>query len=367
MIDKYIIKNGKKLQYGITSGSCAAAAAKAATIILKEQKNIENVTIDTPKGWEIKIDITDQKFTKRYAECSVIKFAGDDPDVTDKMKIYAKVYFINEDRIEIKGGPGIGIVTKKGLAVDIGKPAINPVPLKMINDEVKNIKPDNKGVVVEISVPDGEKIAKKTFNPKLGIKGGISIIGTTGIIEPMSEEAYKETINIKIRQSIKNKTKTLIFVPGNYGFNFAIKNYELKEDKIIQMGNYIGYIIDQCKYYKIKNIIIIGSIAKLIKVAGGIFNTYSKVADARLEILASNYMYYYQNHNIFKKIFESNTVEEAVNYIKEKEFYKKIVNKIKEKCTEYVNGLINFEISIFSMHKGLLAETDGLRESINNE
>src|SRR4030042_457705 len=175
MSNKYIHKNGKNLRFGYTTGSCAAAASKAACIMLFEKKKIEKVFIDTPKGWELELAINDIEINDNYVKCSVIKDAGDDPDVTDKIKIFAKAKIINGNDIEISAGEGIGIVTKKGLSVEAGKPAINPVPMNMIINEINKIKPENKGVKIELSVPDGGKIAEKTFNSKLGISGGISI------------------------------------------------------------------------------------------------------------------------------------------------------------------------------------------------
>lgn len=362
MIDKYILKNGKKLRFGFTTGSCAAAVSKAACIMLFEKKKIKKVFIDTPKGWELELEINDIEIKDNYVKCSVVKDAGDDPDVTDKIKIFAKAKIIKGKDIEITAGEGIGIVTKQGLSVKAGNPAINPVPMNMIINEINKIKPEGKGVKIELSVPDGEKIARNTFNSKLGISGGISIIGTTGIVEPISEKAIIETISLSL-SVLKNEGIThVIFVPGNYGEKFVLENYNISKNYIIKIGNFIKDALEKANYQGIKNILIAGHISKLIKVAGGIYNTHSKIADARLEILSSNYSFFTDDINIIKKIMESNTVEEALDYINNKEFFNFISEKIKKKCQELLKNKINIEVSIFSLNYGFLAETEGVKK-----
>jgi len=362
MLNKHIIKDGKKLRYGYTTGSCAAAASKAAVIMLTCKKEIKNVTIDTPKGWILDLDINDIDIGSDYAVCSIIKDAGDDPDITDGIKIFAKAVFIDKNDIIIQAGKGIGIVTKNGLFTEKGKPAINPVPMKMIIDEVKSVKPENKGVKIEIFVPEGEETAKKTFNPKLGIKGGISILGTTGIVEPKSCDSQKETIRLEISVFKESGYDIIFFVPGNYGEKFLLDYINNNIENIVHIGNFIGDSLESVINLGIKNILLVGHIAKLIKIAGGIFNTHSRTADARKEILASNYAYYYNDIDITKKIMDANTIEEAVTFIKEKDFFKYIAEKIKIKCDEYTKGDINIEVMIFSINEGFLAKTDGFDE-----
>jgi cobalt-precorrin-5B (C1)-methyltransferase len=199
-MERYIEKNSKRLRYGYTTGSCAAAAAKAAVLALYEEK-VSVIDIDTPKGWNITIDVfyeVCQKGTHSY----VIKDAGDDPDVTHGIKIHAIARKSpGEEPIRIQAGVGIGIVTKKGLSVEVGEPAINPVPLQMIRTEVNKVLPSQESVTISIFVPEGIEIAKRTFNKKLGILGGISILGTTGIVEPMSEKALLDTFNLNYSSS----------------------------------------------------------------------------------------------------------------------------------------------------------------------
>lgn len=362
MMNKYILKNGKKLHYGFTTGSCAAAASKAACMMLFEKKRIKKVFIDTPKGWELELVINDIEIKDNYVKCSVMKDAGDDPDVTDKIKVFAKAKIIKGENIEITAGKGIGIVTKRGLSVEAGKPAINPVPMNMIINEINKIKPKGKGVKIELSVPDGEKIAEKTFNSKLGISGGISIIGTTGIVEPISDNAIIETISLHLSVLKNEGINRVVFVPGNYGEKFIIENYNIDKKYIIKIGNFIKESFEKANFHGIKNILLAGHISKLIKIAGGIYNTHSRIADARLEILSSNYSYFTDDIAVIKKIMKSNTVEEALDLIKNNEFYKFISEKIKKKCRELLKNNINIEVAVFSLNNGFLACSEGVKK-----
>lgn len=220
-MERYVVKNGKKMRYGYTTGSCAAGAAKAGVKMLFAQREIREIEIDTPKGWELTLDIHDIDINNEFVCCSIVKDSGDDPDITKGIKIYARAERTKSKDIEITGGIGIGKVTKKGLAVPIGEYAINPVPMEMIREEVSRVLPKDRGVKVTIYCPEGVEIGKKTFNPKLGIVGGISIIGTTGIVEPMSEEAFKESLAIELSVLKEEKIKRVIFSPGNYGRDFV--------------------------------------------------------------------------------------------------------------------------------------------------
>jgi cobalt-precorrin-5B (C1)-methyltransferase len=189
--NSYVVKDGKELRRGYTTGSTATAAAKAATKMLFTGQQIEQIEIATPAGIDLNLEVTNSELKSNKAQATITKDAGDDPDVTDGIQISAQVTEI-EAGIELTGGLGVGQVTKPGLAAEVGQAAINPVPRQMIRQEVKQVLPADKGVQITIVVPNGEEVAKKTLNSKLGIKGGISILGTTGIVEPMSETAYKD-------------------------------------------------------------------------------------------------------------------------------------------------------------------------------
>lgn len=354
--ETYKIKDGKKLRYGYTTGTCAAAAAKAAVMILYGQDAVESISIDTPKGWTVEIPVIDIDKKPDTAYCCVIKDAGDDPDITDGIRVCAKAVK-SKTGVTIKAGEGIGTVTKKGLAVDVGKPAINPVPMRMITDSVNRVLPANSGAGIEISVPGGEEIAAKTFNPKLGIKGGISIIGTSGIVEPMSDDSIKDSIALEISVLKKSGKDSAVFVPGNYGYKFAKEELKIDPEKIISVSNYIGEMLEQAVFYKMKEILLVGHIGKLVKTAGGIFNTHSKFADARMEILASHYALYSEDYKSIEKIMQSNTTEEAIDYIKENAFYQYLAQKISHRCSEFIHQSVKIETVLFSEKRGLLGKS----------
>lgn len=363
MEEHFIYKNGKKLKYGYTTGSCATAAAKAATIILLTGKTIDTIKIATPKGWDLILQVIDIHRTKDTVSCTIVKDGGDDPDITSGLKIIATVKKNSNGEINISGGKGVGIVTKKGLGIEIGKSAINKTPLKTIHDEVLSITKGKTGIDVEISVPKGEEIAKKTLNGKLGIIGGISIIGTSGIVEPMSEEAFKDSLAVELKMAVSEGEKKVVFVPGNYGIDFCKAN-KINDNVILRTSNFIGFMLEKACEYGIEEIILVGHIGKLIKVAGGIFHTHSKMADARMEILVAHLVEMGAATSFLQKILHSNTTEEAVGYIvdtKYEKVFELIVQSIKRKCQERVYGKLSVEVILFSSEIGELAHTQKIK------
>lgn len=347
MLDLYVMSGGKKLRCGYTTGSCATAAAKAATIMLFNNIILEKVEIMTPKGIEISIPINSIEKGKDYCKVSVIKDGGDDPDMTNGMEIYARVEK-QESGFTLTGGEGIGVVTKDGLAIKKGLHAINPTPRKTIEEAVRENLPNSKdknyiftsgnGIKVTISAPQGIEIAKKTFNPRLGIVGGISILGTTGIVKPMSEEALKESIRIEINQKGKGKDK-LVLTFGNIGEKCA-KDKGFDEDEIVIISNFVGFALECCDEVNIKEVILIGHIGKLSKVAYGCFNTHSRVNDVRLEVIALELALLGYDTELLKNILEQKTSEGAVKFLGSgyEELYNNIGNKIIERMKIYTYG-----------------------------
>ena len=368
-----------KTRNGFTTGSCAAAAAKAAAWMLLSGSEIYEVTIDTPKGIKYKAEIKDIKRTPESVSCAIVKDGGDDPDITTGTLIYAKVGFDNQNekkendcrRILIEGGKGVGRVTKPGLDQPVGEAAINSVPRKMITKEVLEVLDDfdYDGVLrVEISVPDGEEIAKKTFNPKLGIEGGISIIGTSGIVEPMSTQAILDTIRLELNQRRVQGYETVIVSPGNYGLDFMRENYGYDLDKAVKCSNFIGLSVDMARELGFRKMLYVGHIGKLIKVAGGIMNTHSKEADCRMEILAAVAIEKGADVKTAREILNCVTTEDAVKKIPDEtmknEIMREIVRRLCLNLTKRAMNEMKVECIMFSKELGELAKSEGVSEEL---
>lgn len=349
-----IIKKGKTLAQGYTTGSCAQAAAKAAAIYLLTDERHEYIDIDTPKGSTLKIKIKDYKKTDDYAECAVIKESGDDPDVTNGIEIRAAVYKGYESLI-IDGGEGVGRVTKPGLKIEVGQAAINPVPRKMIAYEMEKICLNygyDKSFKVIISAAGGKETAKKTFNEKLGIIGGISILGTTGIVEPMSEKALIDTIYLEIDSQMEQGRKNILLSPGNYGRDAALEKFGIDIDKGIKISNYIGDTLDYLLYKQPEHVLIIGHAGKLSKVAGGIMNTHSSYADCRHEIFASYAALCGADKNIISEIFNAVSTDEIdyilIKYNLHEKVWDIIINKIMENISRRLQNKVKCEVIVFT-------------------
>lgn len=372
-LSRYILKDGKRLRYGYTTGSCATAASKAAAWMLLKNQPLHSVEIDTPKGWRLNLSIEDIEMSSGSVSCSVVKDGGDDPDVTHGLKIHSRVQWRSDGQIIIEGGPGVGRVTRRGLPVKVGMAAINPVPRRMIEEAVRSVIGPEGGADVLISVPSGEAVAQKTFNPRLGIVGGISILGTSGIVEPMSEEAYKESLAIELNLLVEEGIRSLVMVPGNYGRDLARDQLKIPPSYIFKFSNFIGYILDEAFDKNVERILLVGHVGKIIKVAGGIFHTHSRVADGRMEILTAYLALMGASPSELKKIITSNTTEEAVDLIYDmgyEKIFDTLAEKITEKCRQRTHHRIQLGTVIFSMERGILAKCShakNLLEGFQNE
>ncbi|MCR1851070.1 cobalt-precorrin-5B (C(1))-methyltransferase CbiD [Paeniclostridium sordellii] len=371
-MEEYVYIDGKKYRRGYTTGSCATGAAKAASYMLLTKKVIKTINIDTPKGIPLTLNLENIEIKENYAQCSVKKDGGDDIDATHNLDIYARVEFIDSNEILITGGTGVGVITKKGLGVGVGEAAINKTPRIMINNEVRKVIGEDKGVKVTIFVPDGDAIAQKTFNPRLGIIGGISIIGTTGIVEPMSDEGWKKSLSIELEMKKAQGLDKIILVPGNHGEMFIKEKLGIDMKYVVRTSNFIGYMLKEAQRIGFKQILMAGHLGKYVKIAGGIFNTHSKVADARNEILIANLALMNAPFELIKSTNECLTTEEFIDVLETDEYreYKEIYNILSQKCKERIDTHINdeeinVEVMIFSMDKELLGQSkkaDDLKE-----
>lgn len=354
------------MRYGFTTGSCAAAAAKAAAYMLLTGKQKTEITIETPKGLLYTAGLED--ITRRESEvsCAVKKDGGDDPDITTGALIYARVSFEKEigQEIYIDGGVGVGRVTKPGLDQPVGSAAINHVPREMIKKEVLEVceLADYRGCLrVEISVPEGGQLAAQTFNPRLGIVGGISILGTSGIVEPMSNQAILDTIRVELKQRRAEGFDYVAVSPGNYGLDFMKRTYGYDLDKSVKCSNFIGATIDMAVELGFQRLLLTGHIGKLIKLAGGIMNTHSRESDCRMELLAAFAMKAGVNPACSREIFLCVTTEEAVRLLEKEGKRRKVMDYAMERICYYLDrralGKLKIDCIMYANEFGELAKS----------
>lgn len=313
----------------------------------------EVVTIEAPNS-ELIVEIKETKpINQNKASASVIKPTYNDPDVTRGIQIISEVTLTdNEGVVEITAGEGVGKVTKPGLQIPVGEFAINPVPRRMISENVKKYLPDGKGAIVKIIIPEGKKLAPKTMNSRLGIVDGISVLGTTGIARPMSSKAYTDSLRVQIDVAIANGYYDLLFVPGNIGTRIAKEKLVIEDDEIIEMSNFVGFMLEEAeKVEKVNSITLFGHAGKLIKIAAGIFNTKQSVADARREIMTCYAGLVGANTETLKDIFECITTEDVIKILDKEnittEVFELISDKIIELCELKFN--IKFNVIIVKM------------------
>lgn len=324
----------EKLRTGFTTGTSATAASKAALLSIIFQKKIDKVDVKLPKGNFIKIPIHSCKFKENSAQCSVIKDGGDDPDVTHGAEIIVNLSFTDKiNEIEIDGGEGVGIVTKPGLGLEINKPAINPVPKKMINENIRENAESillEKGIKVIISVPKGKELGPKTDNPRIGILNGISILGTSGIVIPFSTASFAASIRQNLDVSIAMGNDTVVLTTGGRSEDFAKKIIDLPEHCFVQMGDFSGYTIQQCGKKGIKKAFVVGFIGKLAKMAAGVKQTHVKGSKVDMKFLSEIAKKCKASEDVIEKIKKANTARHVSEIIKEN----KVEGFFDEICTE---------------------------------
>lgn len=356
-----------QMRRGYTTGTCAAAAARAAALLALGM-DIKEVSVDTPKGIPLILDVLDSKVDGKSSSCAIKKDSGDDPDITNGILVYAKIELIESDNCEIilDGGKGVGRVTMPGLACQVGEAAINPTPRKMIKNMVTQVFEDlgyEGSAKVTISIPKGEELAKRTYNPKLGIEGGLSVLGTSGIVEPMSEKALIDTIKVEIDVRKALGAEYLVVTPGNYGETFLKAYLKDKEFYSVKCSNFIGETLDYAESQGFKGILFIGHMGKLVKVAGGIMNTHSKYADARMEIMAAHTAKFGVETKLIEDILGSITTDNAYEAIEayNSKLVTKVIDSLMEKIELHLRSRTHESMEIgaimFSNKHGYLGQT----------
>ena len=371
MLDQYVYKNNKKMRMGYTTGSCAAAASKAAAWMLLHGQILPEVELMTPKGIGLHLEVLEPKFSDSSASCAIRKDAGDDPDVTDGLLIYATVSRTAQPGVTLDGGEGVGRVTRTGLEQAVGDAAINKVPRQRIREGVEDVRRAagyTGGLSVIISIPGGAELAQKTFNPRLGIVGGISVLGTSGIVEPMSEEALIQTIRVDIKMQLAGGRSYLVLVPGNYGLDF-LEDYEPEVLKrSVKYSNFLGEAIDAAVEFGAKGILLVGHIGKLVKLAAGIMNTHSRNADARMDILTAHAAVLGADQETAARLMDCITTDEALEILKEKGLLEPVMKRLMERMEFYVDHRsgksLERGILTFSLEQGVLGESSDVRRLI---
>ena len=371
----YTYVNNKRLRRGHTTGTCAAAASKAAAEAVLSGRPVDRVTIATPKGITLELPVEDLSFDSTHARCAVRKDGGDDIDATHGTLVYSDVT-LTESGVDIDGGKGVGRVTRRGLDQPPGNAAINRVPRAMIREALEDVASSfsyGGGFSAVISVPDGEEIAGKTFNPRLGIVGGISILGTSGIVEPMSETALIDTVKTEMNLRAAEGNRVLLVVPGNYGKDFSDNIPGIDADFAVKCSNFVGEMLDHACELGV-DVVLVSNLGKMVKLAAGIMNTHSRNADARMEVLAANAAVAGASMETVLKIMECISTDDALEVLDADGLIPKVCEVMMPKIEYHMNhrtgGAIRTSAVMFSSVYGLLGKTslaDGMLDEVREE
>ena len=369
-LEEYINVGTKRMRCGYTTGTCAAAAARAAAELLLCGELVPAVTVSTPAGIDVIVEVEEHDSGNGWAQCAVQKDSGDDPDVTNGALVYARVEFCDKPGITIDGGVGVGRVTREGLDQPVGAAAINSTPRRMIAEQVEKVLEEaptsEKGLLVTVSIPAGVELAAKTFNPRLGIEGGISVLGTGGIVRPMSEDALISSIELEMKTLRARGVVDLLVVPGNYGRDFACGQLELDMDQAVSCSNYFGATLDAAVVLGFERVLIVGHIGKMAKVAGGIMNTHSRVADCRVEVLAAHAALVGAPQEVVANIMEAATTDAALDALiacgLAEATMASLMERLADKLAHRSAGVVQVEAIVFSNVHGVLGKTPGADE-----
>ena len=369
--DYYVIRGQKKMRFGYTTGSCAAAACKGACLMLLGKEKLTSVPLMTPKGILLDLELHDIQISENQVTCAVKKDAGDDPDTTNGILVYATVWKTDTAGIVIDGGVGVGRVTRPGLSQKVGEAAINPVPRAMILREAEEAAVSHDyegGLKVVISVPEGVEIGKKTFNPRLGITGGISILGTSGIVEPMSVKAIVETTALELRQAAASGARRMVLTPGNYGMEFLARGGVALPAgvPVVRCSNFIGEALDGAGAEGFSSVLLVGHIGKLVKLAGGIMNTHSRWADGRAELFCAHAALCGADRDTARALMDSATADQCLAVLDRAGLRAAVMSSLLEAVQRHLDRRAAGQFAVgavtFSNQYGLLGMTRGAKE-----
>ena len=339
--DAPVWHNGKALRKGYTTGSCATAAAKVAALMVMRQHLIHQVSIVTPSGVTLNLNVESPHVEGQQGIAAIRKDGGDDIDATHGMLIFARVTLTDSGEITLRGGEGVGTVTRKGIGLPIGSAAINRTPRHTIETAVREAIGPARGAEVEIFAPEGEERAKKTYNARLGILGGISIIGTTGIVTPMSEESWKRSLALELEMKRAAGLERVVLVPGNHGERFVREQMGIDSQVVVTMSNFVGYMIEESVRLGFRQIVLIGHPGKLVKIAAGIFHTHSHIADGRMETLVAHLALLGAPLELLTLVSECDTTEAAMEHIDAYGF-QRLYNHLAERICQRVLERLRF-------------------------
>ena len=366
--EHYVRSGTRQLRRGYTTGTCAALAVAGAAELLLTGKAPETLSLLTPGGLRVEVRPEQCCLEGKAAVCAVRKDAGDDPDVTNGMPVFARVEK-QAQGIRLEAGEGIGRVTKPGLDQPVGEAAINSVPRMMILAAAEAVCAEtgyDGGLKITLSVPGGEEIAKRTFNPQLGIESGISILGTSGIVEPMSEQAVVDTIALEIRQAAAGGARGLILTPGNYGMDFLREKLpQLQGIPAAKCSNFIGDAIDIAVTEGFPEVLLVGHVGKLVKLAGGIMNTHSKTADCRRELFCAHAAVCGAGTETCRALMEQVSTDGCLAVLDaaglREQVMESLLREIQARLDRKAGGALRIGAILFSNEYGLLGETEEVK------
>lgn len=350
-LEEYVYRGAEKLRCGYTTGSCAAAAAKAAAEMIFTGHEVTGVKLMTPKGILLDLDVVDAELNERSASCAIVKDSGDDPDITNGIRVYSRVRLIPEGTV-ILGGEGVGVVTKAGLDRPVGDAAINTVPRRMISGAVAEIAEKygySGGFEVTVSIPQGVELAKKTFNPRMGIEGGISVIGTSGIVEPMSNTAVIETIRTEANIRRAAGQRNMLLTIGNYSEDFVQRELPFSLERSVTCSNFIGDAIDIGMELGFESILIVGHIGKLVKLGAGIMNTHSSWADGRMDVLVTCGLLAGADTETLKRLPDCATADAAMDILDEGGYLEKTAEILSQRMDSYLRARVKDSVPIAAL------------------